>query len=85
MCNNNENRLRSIIEKLELNIDKSISDIKNDDLIYLDISSLSYIILITSIENEFGFEFDDEDLEIYKFKTINDFLDYIDIKLKQKE
>ncbi len=41
------------------------------------LNSISFINIIVEIENEFGFEFQDEELGGEKFQTINNLSDYI--------
>lgn len=43
---------------------------------WADISSVDFIKIIVSIEEEFGFEFDDEDLEIGRFSSLEELIDY---------
>ncbi|MDM5436484.1 phosphopantetheine-binding protein [Bacillus hominis] len=47
----------------------------------LGITSLRYVKIITEIEEAFDFEFNDEDLVLGKFKTINSLILYIEEKV----
>ncbi|MGG0208485.1 acyl carrier protein [Bacillus mycoides] len=50
----------------------------------LGITSLRYVKIITEIEEAFDFEFNDEDLVLGKFKTINSLILYIEEKVSSK-
>lgn len=49
----------------------------------ISIDSLSFIELIVRAEDKFGIEFDDEDLNIYGWKTVGDFIDRIALSGKK--
>lgn len=69
------NIVKKMIAKL-LNINED--DIKNDfNLIEAGINSMSFIKLIIDIENYFSFEFDDEDLDIFKLQSFDNLINYI--------
>lgn len=53
------------------------------ELIQLGVNSLIFIKLVVAIETEFDIEFDDEDLEMNSLLTVQDFVDYIDNKLRK--
>lgn len=48
----------------------------------LDLDSLDYVDLVVSIESNFGFKVKPEDFQ--KMVTINDFYDYVALKVEEK-
>lgn len=44
---------------------------KNDDLTKLGMTSISFIKMVVDMEEEFGFEFEDEELDYSKFTSLN--------------
>lgn len=55
---------------------------ETDDLTEVGLNSLSFIKLIVEIENGFGIEFEDEDLDHSRFMTLTSLCDYIEFKLQ---
>lgn len=70
-----------LIEDFEVTPSKIIpeSDIKET----LDLDSLDYVDLVVSIESNFGFKVKPEDFQ--KMKTIQDFYDYVILKVEDKK
>ena len=56
---------------------ESFTDLEMKDM---GINSISFIQIVVDIEETFGFEFDDEDLDYEKFRTMDDLYEYIDTK-----
>lgn len=76
-------KLLSIIkENAELVKDINISqyDEKLEDF---GVNSISFIKMVVAIESEYGFEFDDEDLDFTKINTVNKLVEYIENKLSE--
>lgn len=48
----------------------------------LNIDSINFVRIIITIEDSFDVEFDEMDLNIEAFKTINDFIEYVN-KIKE--
>ncbi len=48
----------------------------------LSIDSLSFVELIVETEDKFGIAFSDEELSIYAWETVNDFVNAVEKKLK---
>ena len=46
----------------------------------ISLDSLSFVQLAINLGNEFNFEFDDEDLNIYKFEKVSDIIELINKK-----
>lgn len=71
------------VEDAKIRIKKIISSFKfcnqgdNEDILFSDIESLNFMILISALENEFDFEFENEDLHPDNFKTINTITDLL--------
>jgi len=65
-------KLRSIIgETVELTV--PIDSIRlEDDISRLGVNSISFVKMIVGIETEFGIEFDDEDFDFGKLKTLKE-------------
>jgi acyl carrier protein len=69
---NIEKRIRNILNK-NINLQRSAEQIKiGDGLFAIGMDSLNIIELIVAIEEEFGFEFDNEDLIVNNFRTLKD-------------
>lgn len=49
----------------------------------LSIDSLSFVELIVETEDKFGIAFSDEELSIYTWETVNDFVNAVEKKLKE--
>ncbi|MCD1260593.1 acyl carrier protein [Paenibacillus athensensis] len=47
------------------------------DLSALGVNSMTFIKLVVAMEMEFGVSWDDEDLELSNFLTVNNIIDYI--------
>lgn len=59
------------------------SEISNDaDLFALGINSVTGIRIFVAIENEFGFEFDDNNLNPETFGSVNQLSNYVKQKIK---
>lgn len=79
--NNIELRVRDII-KTCIEPTKPIEEIGIDDnLFILGMDSLNCIKVIISIESEFDFEFDDDDLNFENFKNIRGITSYIERRI----
>ncbi|MEF2965907.1 acyl carrier protein [Paenibacillus sp. M1] len=55
----------------------------DDDFSKLGLSSLSYIKIVVDIENEYGFEFEDEDLDAKRFPDIYSLILYIHTRMNR--
>lgn len=76
--NENERKLRNLIEK-NAGLSTPISEISSsDDLTAFGVNSISYIKIVVAIEQEFGVEFDEVNLDFSMFKTINSLSEYIE-------
>ena len=75
--NNITDRIRGLIsQRIETIV--PIDEIADqDDLFKFGMDSISCIKLIVAIESEFGFVFDDEDLNMDNVKTISSIVGYI--------
>lgn len=54
-----------------------------DDLMNLGMNSINSIKVIVAIEEEFGFEFDDEDLNFENFRNIRKLVSYIESRVQK--
>lgn len=76
-----EQSLRKIIMEL-LELTKPIEEIENDeDLTKLGMNSISTIELVVEVEAKYDFEFNDEDLLVENFKTIERLATYIEKRI----
>lgn len=73
-----------VMEKLKkilienLDSDEPIEDISpEDNLLLLGINSVTFLKVVVHCEKEFGFEFDDEELDYSLFETVSKLADYI--------
>ncbi|RAT94038.1 acyl carrier protein [Brevibacillus sp. Leaf182] len=62
-------------------IDFSSQEIRLQDV---GINSLGFIRLVVAVENEFGFQFEDDMLNVELFQTIQELIMYIEGKVKQE-
>ena len=70
-------RVKEIVSEVLENSD-DIANLKPEDsLLDYGITSVNYIRIIVELEQEYGIEFDDDDLSIETLKTLNDLVDYI--------
>lgn len=51
--------------------------LENSKLADLGINSMSFIKLVVGLEDKFDIEFDDDDLDVTRFKTVGDVAGYI--------
>ncbi len=78
MSNDTERRVRNILlESIEMKELASQIGL-DDDLSNLGVNSVIIVKLIVAVENEFGFEFGDDDLDFNKFSTLRSLISYID-------
>lgn len=56
----------------------------NTKLCELSLDSLSFVSVIVKLENEFGIEFDTDDLNIGKWETVQDIITATEEKLYEK-
>lgn len=76
-----EQSLRKIIMEL-LELTKPVEEIANDDdLTKLGMNSISAIELVVEVEDKYDFEFNDEDLLVDNFKTIERLAKYIEKRI----
>lgn len=78
-----ETLVREIIkETVELTV--PVEEIGNeDDLMNLGMDSINSIKVVVAIEEKFGFEFYDEDLNIENFKNIRKLVSYIENRVQR--
>lgn len=77
------NKLKKIIAQVK-EVDES--EIKQDfNLVDAGFNSITFIKLIIAIENYFSFEFEDDDLDIFKLQTLNELAEYIENKRQKME
>lgn len=73
-----QGRLIKVMKETLGDFVEGISTIKpDDDLSSFGVNSVNFIKLVVAVEEEFGFEFDDEQLDFNNFKTINGIVEYI--------
>ena len=78
-----EARVRELIkEVVELTVPIEEVGIE-DDLMNLGMDSINSIKVIVAIEEEFGFEFDDEDLNFENFRNIRKLVSYIESRVQK--
>lgn len=78
-----EMKLRKILKDCvgQEYVDKVAIISNKDQLTSLGINSLIFVKIILAIEDEFGFEFDNDNLILNKLMTLNDFVRYIESKI----
>lgn len=60
-----------------------LEDIRDDDELFIvGIDSINLVTLILEIENKYGIEFDVEEIDMEKFKTINDIAKIVSMQLE---
>lgn len=78
-----EKSLRKIIKEV-LELSKPVEEICNDDdLSELGMNSITAIELVVEVEEKYDFEFNDEDLLVDNFKTINRLVSYIEKRITE--
>jgi acyl carrier protein len=78
MRSNDERLKECLVTSLRLEA-KGVENIEtNTSLLELGVTSISFIKAVVSIENEFDFEFQDENLDFTRFKTYGDILKLIE-------
>lgn len=70
-----------IISIMKENMDFDASVSVSDRIESLGINSISFIKIVVQIETEFGFEFEDDDLNYNVFQTLKDLVVYIKDKV----
>lgn len=70
---------------LVLNLDGDIHIDLSTKISELPLDSLSFVLLVTKIEEAFNFEFDDNMLMVTNFQTIQSLMDYIIQKTDSKQ
>ena len=68
-----------------LNLDGDIHIDLSTKISELPLDSLSFVLLVTKIEEAFNFEFDDNMLMVTNFPTIQSLMDYIIQKTDSKQ
>lgn len=82
----NRDKLRKIIKKaLSITDDESINDFDNTNLFMLGLSSLSLITILVGLEDNYGIDLFDDDLNPDEFSTIIKFEQKINAKLNKAE
>ena len=73
-------------EKILDTIRKAVNDIDNkleeDESIFDQIDSITFVKMVVALETEFDFEFDDEMLSGSKFETMEELIDYVKQKIR---
>ena len=81
MINETEAKVKEIL-KCTLGGDIDVNDITLDtNLNSIGVNSIGFIKTVVAIESEFGFEFEDEDLDVNKMETLKDIVMYVESKL----
>lgn len=74
----NENIEKYLVNELKKYLQLSSNIISKQNLFDLGLDSLSLINLIIDIENSYKFEFDDSDMVLEKFSTIESIINLVD-------
>ena len=78
-----EKLIEIVISVLNLDGDRHIDS--STKISELPLDSLSFVLLVTKIEEAFNFEFDDNMLMVTNFPTIQSLMDYIIQKTDSKQ
>lgn len=74
--------IKIISENTEL--DNVLQDLSaSDDLTQLGIASITFIKIVVCIEEEFGIEFDDADLDYNQFVSLKHLCNYVENKIRE--
>ncbi len=77
MLSNEDLKILEVI-KNNVNPESSLEKITLDSPISsLGLSSINFIKIVVVLENEFGFEFNDEELNISHFGTVQELIHYV--------
>lgn len=84
-----EMEIRNQVIKIILNILKTQEEkdifLSNYDIVQLDINSIDFIKLVVIFEETFNIEFDDENLSVAKFDSLESLCFYIEQKILSKK
>ena len=77
-----KNRIMSIIRKAcaieeEVTIDSELK--------LLSIDSLTFVSIVVELEDEFGVEFEIDELDVFNWKTVKDIVDSVEDKLNEEK
>lgn len=76
-----EMRLKKVIKENYKGSDVADNIRLDDTLAVFGLNSVEFVKLVVMIENEFGFEFDNEYLDFSKFTTMRNIVEYIESKI----
>lgn len=76
-----ETRLKKVIKENYKASDIADNIRVDETLAAFGLNSVEFVKLVVMLENEFGFEFDNEHLDFAKFSTIRDIVDYVESKI----
>ena len=79
------NNIEQEIVKLMIEVGELTDNIGLDTTFKeIEIESLNFITIIVEIEDNFGIEFDDENMLTSNYKTVGDFVNYVENIIKIK-
>jgi acyl carrier protein len=82
--NNIEEKIREIIKEFLEDTDVDVNSIGiEEELINYGVSSIVFIKMVLKIETEFLIEFEDEDLDNFRFPNIKRYVLFIEEKIKE--
>lgn len=80
-----------IIERVEALFYEQVKDIVEDPKVELDekletigINSISFVKFVISLEEEFDIEFDPEEINLNRFQTLRDVINYLNEEIQKR-
>lgn len=77
-----QQKVIEFINEIIMNIEVQIT--LNTEMTSIGLDSILFVRLVIAIEEEFGFEFDDEMMAYTTLKTVGDFIEYVESKASSK-
>lgn len=79
----NKGILDTVVKLAKEVLEKEISaEDNNKSLVEMGLNSISFINLTIKIETEFGFEFNDDDLDFNRYKTLDTLRTYVEERIQ---
>lgn len=75
---------KKILSCIQESVKEESIVLQSDSILAESIDSLTFVKMIVALEGEFEFEFEDEMLSVSKIEKIEDLINYVESRLKNK-
>lgn len=75
---------KKILSCIQESVKEESIVLQSDSILAESIDSLTFVKMIVALEREFEFEFEDEMLSVSKIEKIEDLINYVESRLKNK-